>query len=109
MRDPQWSLGFWPCGLALRKNFQRFQQNPGELQLTLTHTEAAAHLCFCCSFRVQQGLPTDGTAHGRSPKFSGSRAEVAEAMRKLHGVAPSEELPLAALVGVLLIMQVGDI
>ena len=30
-------------------------------------------------------------------------------MRKLHGVAPSEELPLAALVGVLLIMQVGDI
>ena len=41
--------------------------------------------------------------------FCGSRAEVAEAMRKLHGIAPSEELPLAALVGVLLIMQAGDI
>ena len=107
-------LGLLALWTGPEKEFQEISAEPGELQLTLT-TEAAAHLCFCCSFRVQQGLPTDGTAHGRSPKFGGSRgsrgsrAEVAEAMQKLHGVAPSEELPLAALVGVLLIMQAGDI
>ena len=50
------------------ENFDSRCQQPGELQ-TLSHTEAATHLRFCCPFRVQQGLPTDGTAHGPSPKF----------------------------------------
>ena len=62
---------------------QKYQQISAELWriVTLTRTEAAAHLCFCCPFRLQQGLPTDGTAHGRSPKFGGSCSEVAGTMR----------------------------